>query len=135
MLKITRITKVTRLIKLSYILADLKSDASDEEIAEKYGLTWTQMARAYSKLFHGGFLGKEDLGRRLAMRSGKASSHIPLVQISDSARQYECHFCGFRSRFHFSACPRCQAVNLRRLPKRAGTATGGRGAETFVYSP
>jgi len=135
MLKIVRVTKITRLIRLSEILADIKSDTTDEKIAEKYRLTWSQMARAYSKLFHEGFLAVEDLRRRLAMRSGKAASHIPLVQMDDSAARYECFFCGFVSPFHFSACPRCQALNLRRLWARVDSAADARGGENFVYAP
>jgi hypothetical protein len=118
MLNSTGLVKVSRYIKVREILQDLKSNASDEDLLEKYELTWTQLGKVYARLFYGGFLSRDDLLARLEMRAGKDASHIPLVRIDEGRDVYSCAFCNFSSPFHFSTCPRCQGVNLRRLTKR-----------------
>jgi hypothetical protein len=118
MIRVRTITKITRLIPLSDIIRDLKSDASDEEIMVKRKLSWGQLAKVYSKLFYGGAISREDLTRRFEMRRGKRSSHIPLVQMESSPVGYRCSICGFVSERHFSVCPECSGLNLRRLLRR-----------------
>jgi hypothetical protein len=119
MKKILRVTKTTRLVKIREILTDIFADVSDEGLLEQYGLSWEQLGKIYSKLFYGGFLTAEDLERRLDLRVGKDASHIPLAEIYGSKALYECLICGFISHLHFSACPRCGQINLRRLTKRS----------------
>jgi len=123
MVKIRRITKVARLIKIREIICDLKSDITDEELVEKYDLTWNQLSKVYTRLFYSGYLKKEDLVRRLEMRSGRASSHIPLAQMDHGGTGYECSVCGYSSLMHFSACPRCHRINLRRIMKKPRNMT------------
>jgi hypothetical protein len=118
MLRVRKITKITRLIPLSDIVGDLKSDASDEDVMAKHKLSWGQLAKVYSKLFYGGAISREDLARRFEMRRGKRVSHIPLVRIEASALGYRCSVCGFVSERHFSVCPECSGLNLRRLIRR-----------------
>ena len=118
MVKITKMTKITRLVSIPQILDDLKSEMSDEEVMKKHGLNRMQMAKVYTKLLHGGLLRKKDLARRLDMRLGKDVSHIPLVRIKNPKAVYECLTCGFLSPFHFSECPKCRALNLRKLTKK-----------------
>jgi len=100
-------------------MLDLQSDTPDEELIEKYSITWRQLSTIYSKLLHRGLLSLDDLRRRLALRVGKSTSHIPIVEIHEEFPEYQCAFCGFVSLFHFTACPECHAVNLRRLTRRS----------------
>lgn len=113
--RVVRMTKITKVIKVSEILSDILDDRSDEEILEKYGINWNQLEKIYGKLFYGGYLDKFDMRRRLELRNGKGSSHIPYAEIKDSGALYECLTCGFSTPLHFSVCPRCRQVNLRRL--------------------
>jgi len=117
--KVVKVTKITKILKVSEILDDILSDVPDEELLEKYGLGWQQLEKVYCKLFYGGFLGKDQLRRRTRLRAGKATSHIPLADIEDPGRIYECLICGYTSALHFSACPRCRQINLRRLTRKS----------------
>lgn len=119
MKKVVTITKTTKLLRVRDVVQDLESNLSDEEILEKYGLTWGQLSKVYSKLYHRGYIDIEDLCRRREMRGSKGASHIPLVSLDDPEKMYTCIYCGFRSQAHFSTCPRCTGVNLRRLKKIA----------------
>ncbi len=120
MKKILRITKTTRLVKIREILADMFADVSDEKLLEQYDVSWEQLGKIYSKLFYGGFLTAEDLEKRIDLRPGKDTSHIPLADIYGDNHLYECTICGYVSHLHFSACPRCRQINLRKLCKRSG---------------
>jgi hypothetical protein len=114
--KLVRVTKITKVIRVSEILRDMLEDISDEELLEKYQIGWIQLGKVYGKLFYGGFIGKREMRRRIDLRAGRDTSHIPFVEIKGSASmQYECVECGFKSSLHFSTCPRCRKVNLRRL--------------------
>ena len=135
MRKIIMIKKVSRLIPTAEILRDLNSPKTDEELLEHYQLTWPQLEKIYSRLFHGGFLSEEDLMRRLEMRSGKAASHIPFARMQNSTRRYYCSFCGFDSPHHFSTCPRCSGVNLRRLRKKRPAIVFVGDSEAGIASP
>jgi hypothetical protein len=115
MKKIVTVTKVTRLLKLADILADILSDMSDEGLLAKYDLSWRQLGKVYSKLYYGAILSKEDMLHRMELRDGRDASHIPFVEIEDMERLYECEVCGFASPFHFTSCPKCRQLNLRRL--------------------
>jgi hypothetical protein len=87
----------------------------------------------YSRLFHAGYLCSEDLLDRLEMRGDADCSHIPLLRLTDSESQYECSFCGFYSTMHFTECPRCRRVNLRRLTREfmlSQSRRRGRGTST-----
>jgi len=106
-------------IKTTDFLNDLKADSSDEELIDKYRITWRQLSQIYSKLLHRGLISLDDLRRRLALRVGRSTSHIPIVEIKEEFPEYQCAFCGFASLFHFTACPECRSVNLRRLTKRS----------------
>ncbi len=119
MKKALRITKVTRLLRISEIVTDLRSDKTDEELLAAYDMDWRQLSKVYSKLFFGGYLSEADLIQRREMRRGRDVSHIPLVEISDVAASYQCQICGFTSGHHFSECPECGELNLRRLTKRS----------------
>ncbi len=117
--KVVKVTKTTKVLKVSDILGDMLSDVTDEELLEKYGLGWEQLEKVYCKLFYGGFLEGDQLRRRSRLRAGKPTSHIPLVEFESPGRVYECSICGYSSRLHFSACPRCHQINLRRLTRRS----------------
>lgn len=117
MKKIVTITKVTKLIKVREITQDLRSEQSDEEVMLKYKLNWKQLEKVYEKLFYGRYLTEKDLIRRIEMRYGKDSSHIPLVRLVGPDAAYECEVCGFGSNYHFSRCPKCRSLNLRKLTK------------------
>jgi hypothetical protein len=118
MKKILRMTKVVRTVKVREILDDMLVDLSDEALLEKYHLNWEQLGKIYTKLFYGGFLSDVDLLTRIDLRQGKDASHIPLVQIDTYGTIYECLVCGYISFLHFSQCPRCRQINLRRLSRR-----------------
>ncbi len=118
MRKIIRIRKVCRLIPTAEILRDLNANMTDEELLQRYQITWLQLEKIYSRLLHGGYLSEDDLVHRLEMRSGMAAAHIPVARLENGSRRYHCSFCGFASAHHFSACPRCNGVNLRRLRKK-----------------
>ncbi len=135
MRKIIMIKKVSRLIPTDEILRDLNSDKTDEELLDRYQLTWPQLEKVYSRLFHGGYLSEDDLVRRLEMRSGKSASHIPFARMENSTRMYSCSFCGFDSPHHFSTCPRCSGVNLRRLRKKLPRLVFVGDGEAAVASP
>ena len=49
--KVVKVTKITRVLKVSEILGDILSDVTDEELLEKYGLGWKQLEKVYCKLF------------------------------------------------------------------------------------
>lgn len=112
------VTKTTRVLKVADLLSDMLSEMSDEELLGKHSLTWKQLEKVYSKLFYGGFLGKDELMRRVELRDGRSCSHIPLVDIYEAGEAYQCEVCGYISGLHFSLCPRCRQVNLRRLSRR-----------------
>ncbi len=118
MIKVVKVTKVKRIIKVADILRDLLNDMSDESILARYRLTWQQLEKIYAKLFHAGFLSKQEMATRIELRSGKDASHIPYADLGEMGEVYECTICGFTSGRHFSACPRCREVNLRRLQRR-----------------
>jgi len=118
MKRVLTVTKTTRVLKIKDILRDLLSDVSDEELLRKHNLRWEQLEKIYAKLFYSGYLGKDDLERRVDLRDGKDTTHIPFAEIEDSGTLYECTICGFVSPLHFSTCPRCREINLRRLTKR-----------------
>jgi hypothetical protein len=117
--KVVKVTKITKMLKVSDILSDMLSDVADEELMEKYGLGWEQLEKVYCKLFYGGFLEADQLRRRTRLRAGKPTSHIPLADFEDPGRVYECTICGYTSLLHFSACPRCRQINLRRLNRQS----------------
>lgn len=115
MRKVTTLTKTTRLFKIRVLVQDLRSDMTDEEIMVKHGLTRNMLAKVYARLFHQGYLDGEDLDTRLEMRGGNDSAHIPLVRMENHEVEYECYACGFTSDSHFSECPQCRRLNLRRM--------------------
>ena len=119
MKKILRVTKTTRLVKIREILADMFADVSDENLMKQYDLSWDQLGKIYCKLFYGGFLTTEDLEKRIELRSGQDASHIPLADIYGDNHMYQRTICGYISHLHFSACPRCHQINLRKLSKRS----------------
>lgn len=137
MKKVVRITKTTKLLKVRDIVQDLESDLSDEEIREKHGLTWVQLAKVYASLYHRGYIDEEDLFRRVKMRGAKGAAHIPLVSLDEPIRVYHCIHCAFRSRAHFSTCPRCGGVSLRRLKRVAPAhlAAGQRSRDSSSTEP
>jgi hypothetical protein len=118
MKKILRMTKVVRTVKVREILRDMLAELPDEALLEKYQLNWKQLGKIYTKLFYGGLLSDELMLTRIELRQGKDASHIPLVQIDGSGTIYECLVCGYISALHFSECPRCRQINLRRLSRR-----------------
>jgi hypothetical protein len=120
--KVMTFTKTTRLLKVAEVVGDMLADVPDEELLRKYSLTWGQLYKVYSKLFYGGFLSKDEMLGRIELREGRDSSHIPFVEIEESGTSYECMTCGFESALHFSKCPRCKQINLRRLMRRAGSS-------------
>ncbi|MEW6531479.1 MAG: hypothetical protein AB1473_11625 [Thermodesulfobacteriota bacterium] len=124
------ITKVKKLIRIRDIVEDIKSEKSDEEIKERFSVSWEQMGKIYARLFYGGYITEEDLIRRVELRDGRDASHIPLVRIDLPDSLFQCSLCGFTSSRHFSRCPRCREIHLRRLRKRASTDTVRR----FGYS-
>ncbi len=113
--KLVKVTKVTKFIRVSEIMRDMFENRSDEELLEKYQIGWKQLGKVYGKLFYGGFMDEGDMRRRMELRGGRRSAHIPLVEINGSTMIYECVSCGFKSPLHFTACPKCRKVNLRRL--------------------
>lgn len=117
MKKIVRMTKVKRLINIPKIVSDIRSEISDEEIMDTYGLNTDQLTKVYSRLFHGGHLSARDLARRVEMRNGEDAGHIPLANMVNSTHEYACANCGFESPAHFTTCPRCGLTNLRRLSR------------------
>jgi len=123
MKKLLRITKTTRVFRLKEMLNDIRSGVADEDILGKYRISHKQLGRIYSKLFYEGHLTKRDIVRRVGMRAGKDSSYIPYAEFEASDYVYECLTCGFSSMHHFSACPRCQQLNLRRLSRREDNST------------
>jgi len=114
-------------MKVADILRDVLSDRSDEDLLETHDLTWRQLEKIYTKLFYGGYLSKAELARRVELRRGKDASHIPFVDLECSDMLYLCEICGYSSPLHFSTCPRCRQVNLRRLTRsspRVAVASG-----------
>jgi rubrerythrin len=121
MRKLVKVTKITRVFKVGEVLNDILTEMSDEELLEKYRISTKQLEKVYCRLFYGGFLTSEDMIRRIELRHGKDASHIPFAELPDSGVTYECSICGFISSQHFSTCPRCRQLNLRRLTKPAAT--------------
>ncbi len=109
--------KIKIVIKVSEIVGDMLSGVSDEDILQKYGLTWTLLRKVYIKLYYNRHISSGQLETRLMMRNGADASHIPFVQIEEQDRLYECAECGYVSEIHFSSCPQCYQINLRRLTK------------------
>lgn len=118
MKRVLKVTKTTKVVKIKEMVDDLLSDMSDEEVLEKHHLRWDQLEKIYAKLYYSGYLCKDDLKRRVSLRNGKDVGHIPLAEIDEAGNLYECTACGFASPLHFSTCPRCREVNLRRLTRR-----------------
>ena len=115
MKRLLRVVKVTRIFKLNEVLNDIQSGVVDEDILGKYRISPKQLGRIYCKLFYGGHLTKGDMVRRIEMRRGRDASYIPYAELQDTGQIYECLTCGYSSALHFSVCPRCQQLNLRRL--------------------
>jgi ribosomal protein L40E len=124
--KLVTVTKITKVIRVSEILKDMLEDISDEELLEKYQIGWVQLGKLYGKLLYGGFIDKNNMRHRLDLRAGRSSSHIPFVEINGSASTYVCVACGYKSTLHFSTCPKCHQVNLRRLRRSVLSATSRR---------
>jgi len=118
MKRVLRVTKTTRVLKIKDMIGDLLSDVTDEELLEKHNLRLDQLEKVYAKLYYSGYLCQDDLKRRVSLRDGRDIGHIPLAEIDESGNLYECTVCGFVSPLHFSTCPRCREVNLRRLTRR-----------------
>jgi hypothetical protein len=117
MRKLVKVTKITRVFKVAEILKDILTEVSDEQLLRKYRINFKQLEKIYCRLFYGGFLTKDDMVRRIELRHGKDACHIPFAELPNSSATYECAICGFASSQHFSACPRCRQLNLRRLTK------------------
>jgi rubrerythrin len=116
--KVFGIVKTTVVLKVSELILDMAADVSDEELLEKYSLSWNQLRKVYEKLYYGGYMNKADLEERYQLREGKSASHIPFAEMSDGDdKVYECQICGYMSHLHFSSCPRCHHINLRRLAR------------------
>ncbi len=115
--KVRTMVKRTKMLRVLDLLQDFYADLSDEKLLQKYDLTWEQLGKAYEKLFYGGYLTKAEMERRLDLREGANTSHIPYVEIVAVDRIYECLSCGYVSGRHFSSCPRCRHLNVRRLSK------------------
>ena len=116
--KVFGIVKTTLVLKVSELLKDMSGGVSDEELLEKYSLTWAQLRKVYEKLYYGGYLSRVDLEERYWLRAGKNAAHVPFAEISaDDDKIYECVVCGYISHLHFSSCPRCHQINLRRLAR------------------
>lgn len=135
MRKLVKVTKITRVFRVAEILNDIFAEVSDEELLKKYRINLKQLGKIYCKLFYGGFMGKDDMVRRVELRHGKDASYIPLAEIQDADVTYECVVCGFASPLHFSTCPRCQQLNLRRLtrPSRNVSRSTASVSATRVY--
>lgn len=118
MKRLLRATKITKVLRVKPLVADILSDMSDEELLNKYHLRWDQLEKVYHRLFHAGYLSREDMLRRIELRAGQDASHIPYAELSSGGDLFLCVVCGFTSREHFSLCPRCNEVNLRRLYRR-----------------
>lgn len=116
----TKVIKVKKRIKLKSILQDLLSDMTDERIMISYDLNKLQLSKVYSRLYHLGLLSEEDLERRIDLRGAKDISHIPLAAFPITTDHYYCEMCGFVSRRHFTKCPDCQAINLRKITAEKG---------------
>ncbi len=108
------ITKTVKLINVNRILHDLKSEAADEDLMEKYHLSLKQLEKVYIKLYYGGHLSRSDMRKRIRMRLGKRNFHIPFAEMSNEDG-FLCSKCGYISHLHFSKCPRCEQLNVRRL--------------------
>ncbi len=121
MRKLVKVTKTSRVFKVAEILKDVLTEATDEELLEKYRINFKQLEKIYCRLFYGGFLTKDDMIRRIELRHGKDACHIPFAELPDSTATYECAICGFASSQHFTTCPRCRQLNLRRLTKSSRT--------------
>jgi hypothetical protein len=117
MRRIIKVTKVTRMVRIADVLNDILTDVHDEDLLEKHNLTWKQLQKVYAKLFHAGYLEREDMERRIELRCGRDPSHIPFAEILHSEALYECEVCGYWSIFHFTICPRCSQINMRRLTR------------------
>ncbi len=115
--KVRTMVKRTKMLRVPALLQDFYADLSDEKLMQKYDLTWEQLGKAYEKLFYGGFVTQVEMQRRLELREGADTSHIPYVEIVAAEKIYECLSCGYVSGKHFSLCPRCRHLNVRRLRK------------------
>lgn len=118
MKRVMRATKITRVLRVKALVRDILSDMSDEELLAKHDLRWDQLEKVYHRLFHAGYLSREDMLRRIDLRAGQDASHIPYAELSSANSVYLCGICGFSSLEHFTRCPRCSEVNLRRLYRR-----------------
>lgn len=117
MKRMLTVRKTTRVLRIKDLLADLLGDVVDELILMKHKITLKQLEKVYARLYYGGYLSREDLARRIDLRQGRDASHIPFAEIEEARSLYECRICGFLSPLHFSTCPRCGEVNLRRLTR------------------
>jgi lipopolysaccharide biosynthesis regulator YciM len=117
---VTKIVKKKKRIKLNSILNDILTSRPDEEILEKYQLTKLQLSKVYSRLYQLGLLSEEDLERRIELRGASDISHIPLAQLPPTMDHFTCESCGYLSRRHFTQCPECSAINLRKISASKG---------------
>ena len=134
MKRVLKVTKTTRVLRINDMIRDLHSEVSDEELLDRFSLRWDQLEKIYAKLYYSGYLCKEDLERRVALRDGRDVGHIPFAEIEAPGNLYECTVCGFVSPLHFSTCPRCREVNLRRLTKRIAPPSAGEVAQQASLS-
>ncbi len=75
--KVMTFTKTTRLLKVAEVVEDMLTDVSDEALLLKYGLSWNQLHKVYSKLFYGGFLSKDEMVRRIELRGAGTLRTFP----------------------------------------------------------
>jgi hypothetical protein len=134
MRRVLTVTKTTRVLRVKELLADLLGDVVDELILMKHRITLKQLEKIYSKLYYGGYLSRDDLERRVHLRQGRDASHIPFAEMEERGTLYQCGICGFVSPLHFSTCPRCREINLRRLTRRIPqTSASSGGLQKSAY--
>jgi Fe2+ or Zn2+ uptake regulation protein len=117
---VIKIIKKKKRIKLNSILRDILSEMSDEQILEAYQINKLQLSKVYSRLYQLGLLSEEDLEKRIELRGARDISHIPLAQFPPTMDHFVCEDCGYVSRRHFTQCPECSAINLRKITAKKG---------------
>jgi hypothetical protein len=86
-------------ISAKAVLADLKADLTDQELMEKYKLSFQGLQDLFAKL----------MAAKLVTKTYFDNRAMKLAAIApDKATKSSCPYCGYESSQPFTKCPRCK---------------------------
>ncbi len=86
-------------ISAKAVLADLKAGVTDQELMEKYKLSFQGLQDLFSKL----------MAAKLVTKTYFDNRAMKLAAVrADTAKKSSCPYCGYEATQPFTRCPRCK---------------------------